>query len=386
MSKGEDGEFTFDETKFAGVPLEEKERITGALHSGDLTDEQLLEAARAADVAVPPAEEPPADDEPAPEPEPPVDDEPDPEPEVDPRAAVAAKRAELRAKYNEDVAALKADIEAKEPEDKYSDEHDEWARKRSDALARRVELRDQLDAQLEEAETATYAEVTARTAGQRASVALSKVVTSEPEFASFKIKDVAKTVEKVYRPWLDRVVKANGGDPSKQEDVNAAWARFHSDPEFAKHPDIKSPEDLKDVLIAVTAYDGIVSRGMSPGAALRDAAEKNGVWGDWRAAAEAERKAKHEADLKGQATSVQAALSRRSAAEPPAATGSGPLAPSSSPAPTDLASAEEWMQGYFARVDAAKARGRDYVPSPDEKKLRDVAEEIITRETLPGGA
>lgn len=384
----ETGEFAFSEEKFSAVPLEEKERITSALHAGDLTDEMLIAAAQAAAEAAPVADDAdkPADDEqkPAPEPEPEAVSEPE---EVDPRDAIIARKSEIRSQYNQDVAALKADIEAAEPEDKYSDEWDEWSRKRNAAITKRADLRDQLDEQLEKAETETYAEVSARTAGSRASASIGKLLASDDLFKGrIAVTDIHKTVESVYRPWLSRLVKANGGDPKKQDDINAAWARFQKEPEFAKSPEVASPDNLKDVLIAVTAYDGVVSRGLAPEAALIDSAIKNGVYGDWRAAAESERKARHEADLKAQAASTTAALARKGDAAPPAATGSGPLSPTSSPEPTDIASAQEWMAAYFARKDAAIARGREYKMSKEEAALHAAAEEIITRESLPGAA
>lgn len=387
MKKSEDGEFVLDEERFNALPLEEKERITQAYHDGTVTDEEVLEAARRADEA-PPADEdegaPPADEA---EDAPPADeaDEAEHEDDVDPRAAVAEKKRELREKYNQDIAALKADIEAPEPEDKYSDEWDEWNRKRTNALSKRSDLRDQYDDEIEKAEASVYAEVSTKNAGSRASAELGKLLSSDDLFKGrLSITNVKKTVDSVYRPWLERLTKANGGDPSKQEDLNAAWTRFQRDPEFAKSPEAATPENIKDVLVAVMAYDGVVSRGLSPEAALIDAAAKNGVLADWRRAADSERSAKHEADLKAQAMSTKSALARRVAAkEPPTATGSGPLAPSSAPMPTDLASAQEWMEGYFARKDAAAARGRVYTMTPEEKKAHAAAEEIITSQTLP---
>lgn len=401
MKKGDDGEFVLDEEKFSGLPLEEKERITQAYHDGTITDEDVLEAARRAEEA-PPADEsgkgdeaPPADaetpaDEAPPAEETPPADGPKDEPaervdEIDPREAIAARKRELRAKYNEEVNALKADIEAPEPADKYSDEWEEWNRKRTNALSKRSDLRDQYDDEIEKVEASVYAEVSIKNAGARASAELGRLLSSDDLFKGrLSVTDIQKTVDKVYRPWLERLTKANGGDPSKQEDLNAAWTRFQRDPEFAKSPEADTPENIKDVIVAVMAYDGVVSRGLSPEAALIDAAAKNGVLGSWRAAAEAERAAKHEADLKAQAMSTKSALERRhTAKEPPAATGSGPLAPSSAPFPTDLASAQEWMEAYFARVDAAAARGKSYQMTPEEKKAHAAAEEIITSQTLP---
>jgi len=377
-------EATSDAEKFDKLPIEEQERIASAFTEGKVTDEEV-EAAREKLANPPPektAEEIAAEHAAAAAAagggEKTETEESEEEP-VKSEAEILAEAREQRLKiYDEKRAELRKIIDKPEPE-RLTDAHDEWLTERNKALLELDELREnhlrQTDREFIDANRATAE----KTQGSRAEAAVEKAISASPVFAGkMKLEGGIAAAEKLYQPWLDRVVKANGGDPSKPEDINAAYRRFLSDKTFAAAPDLQTPTNIHQILIALTARD-LVKQGFTGRGALTEAAERLGVGKAWEE--------EHVQGRVNAATGVQTDLVKKALAAKPGevrtapAGAPGPSQIQSDTLPYDKESAEAFLTKLMDEEEAAsKLTGK--LPKRTEKQelYANKALEILERD------
>lgn len=300
---------------------------------------------------------------------------------VDLDAAKARRKA-----FDDKRAELKAIISAAAPnEDEFSQTYIDWKAKRDEARDQMADLVADFSTARDDEAIRLGERVQAEVRSRKAVTGLDSVINDEPIFKS-NINlgmSVAEAQTKIYDPWIKAVVKANGGDPAKIEDVQAAYKRFNSDAAFSATPELKAPENLDAVIVAISARTLVEKHGYTPGAALRHTAETRGLWKTWQDNDRAAQEQRVQDALKGLGKRTTEALDRRDAAPKTAPLGRGAGSPRpSSGAPSDVQSAVAQLQRHELRIK----NGPTYTPSELEKaqSYNDRAAEIIQAAILRG--
>lgn len=275
-----------DSSSLDALPVEQQERIAAAYTEGVVTDEEV-EAARARLAAAAPASGEQTDEEKAAAEaaaaEAAAADKTNKVVEEDEKseAEILAEAREARRKeYDTARAELRKTLDEPEPE-RLTDAHDEWEARQRKAFRDLDELRENYQNTADQEFIATNKALAGKHADVKASITLERAIEASPVFAGkMKIEGGIAGAEKVYRPWLERLVKANGGDVTKAEDVNKAYGRFLTDKTFAADATLETPANIQQILIALTAKD-LVKQGFTPRGALTEAAERVGVGDAW---------------------------------------------------------------------------------------------------------
>ncbi len=151
--------------------------------------------------------------------------------------------ATLRAAHKTEIDRLNAIIKAPKPEDKYSPEYDAWLEARDAAIIEKSDLQDSFHEKVIDAQSAAQAQTVATREAERTWSSFDKVSAKHPEV---KLDRPFKAANAAYAAWLNSLpAKAGITDGTDAEKVQAAYAKYQSDPAFAAT--VPPPKDLKQV-------------------------------------------------------------------------------------------------------------------------------------------
>lgn len=329
--------------------------------AGDTADADADAEAAAATAAAVPAAAAPA-----------TSDEDDAVAEIEARAAAElATAAEIRAanaSFEEKNAAYEEIIKKPAPDDKYSDEYDQWSEARSEALrGQNALLAEQIRLDREHRISASE-----RSSQEAADAVVSRHVDRlGAEYPAVKLPKPYSQAKADYNNWARTIVAANGseakfGTAEFDKALGEAFAKYKEGGEFATKPGVAPPAEFET--FSVLRHAEILSKkaGISMKAALAAVAADSGTADKWlaRPAAAAA------VDPAEAAKATTAALDRRNA-EPKIADVGG--AASKKVSDTPVKGDKPSCYAYLNRMNAKMAKGETL--APDEQNMMENARE-----------
>jgi len=126
------------------------------------------------------------------------------------------------------------------------------------------------------------------------------------------------------------------------------------DPEFAKNPELKTPANLEDIMVAISAKNAVATQKLSPRAALMHVIESQGKYDSWEEKAAKARDAGTQALLKEQGKRVTDVLRRRDAAPKQAPIDIGRGTVKTDGMPYDIATAKQVISQHLELKNTGK--------------------------------